>query len=93
MTSAALRKQRLFLLGILLTEFSNEVLTKGRSLRVGDGVLRISRRKARLSPSIATGKLSALPEVVRLVWRGPAREATQQPRLCESDIESEARHG
>ena len=87
MTPTQLRKERLFLLGILLTEFSNEVMSKGHSLRVGGGTLRVSKRKARNSPNIATGRLEPLPEVVRLVWRGPAREGTQQPRQHKSDTQ------
>ena len=88
MTPTQLRKERLFLLGILLTEFSNEVMSRGRSLRVGGGTLRVSRRKARNRPNIATGKLTALPEVVRLVWRGPATEGTRQPAVATNPMEA-----
>ena len=44
---------------------------RGRRIRVAGGVLYLAVRKARRIRDVATGALITVPEVRRLVWKGP----------------------
>jgi hypothetical protein len=44
---------------------------RGRRIRVAGGVMYLAVRKARRIRDVATGALIMVPEVRRLVWKGP----------------------
>ena len=67
------------LLASLLEHFGEQVLKTGKSLRIAGGTLRLSRRKTRRIRDIGNGELRTVPEVVRLVWRGPVLGVASGP--------------